>query len=141
MDCSFKHAKIISLYFVETNYSGQSRFTRVYPECVARLIHLGRVIHPFPTFTHSHTHYAPSSRLVHTTLEGGVRRRSNHPLSSLPPHPSHSNRIVSIINETALRFSEEPRFRVTVFRVDVYIVRATGHAAASETLLIYSRMR
>lgn len=108
-------------------------------ECVARLIHLGRVIHPFPTFTHSHT--LRTQRHVHTTLESGVRCRSNHPLSSLPPLPSHSNRIVSIINETALRFSEEPRFRVTVFRVDVCIVRATGHAAASETLLIYSRMR
>lgn len=65
---------------------------------------------------HAHVH----ARNTYTTLEGGVRRRSNHP-SLRYFLTSHSNRIVSIINETALGFSGEPRFRVTVFRLGVCV--------------------
>ena len=40
-------------------------------------------------------------------------------LFAAAPSSSHSNRIVFIINEAALGFSGEPRFRVTGFRVSV----------------------
>jgi len=40
-------------------------------------------------------------------------------VTTAPSFSSHSNRIVSIINETALGFSGKTRFRVTGFRVSV----------------------
>ena len=103
-----------------------------HPERVGRLIHLARVIHPLPTFTHSYTHTHARKHdhddddvdddddddakvacvVVRTALLSSLH--TGTPFSS-----SHSNRIVSIINETALGFSGEPRFRVTGFRVSV----------------------
>jgi len=99
----------------------------VQPERVGRLIHLARVIHPFSTFTHSHTHvrtrrhvHANTTTTTTTTMQkvACVDVRITL-LFAAAPSSSHSNRIVFIINEAALGFSGEPRFRVTGFRVSV----------------------
>lgn len=126
---------IIKELFRQTNNFKRSCAPYVLP-CASRACRAidspGTSYSPFPTFTHSHT-YARAHARTHTTgmytrsqrrrCKGGVRRRSNRPPPRSTPAPSlsssHSNRIVSIINETALGFSGEPRFRVTGFRISV----------------------
>lgn len=92
---------------------------------------------PFPTFTHSYTHARARAR-THARAPTHTRRARTRKhddddakvacvvvrtalllATPAPSSSSHSNRIVSIINETALGFSGEPRFRVTGFRVSV----------------------
>lgn len=106
-------------------------------ERTSRLIHLSRVIHPFPIFMHSHiraraharTHGRTHATGGHAHRDATLGRRHASSASSsssssygsspsplppflllslaLPAFPSssHSNRIVSIINEAALGFS------------------------------------